>query len=72
MNMNDNVLKPCPFCWGAARIGDQYEGSGQRPSKCYPVIRCDTCNLCVDFNVRHSYDMVKFWNGMAIAEETAK
>lgn len=67
-----DLLKPCPFCWGSARIGDKYEGDGQRPSKYYPVIRCDTCNLCVDFEARTTIKMVDRWNNMAIAEESTR
>lgn len=63
--MND--LNHCPWCKQPVRIGDMYEGYGQKPSMNYPCIRCDKCSLVVTFGERTTHKMVERWNKFAAA-----
>lgn len=65
-------LLPCPFCGGTPRIGDKYEGAGQRPSMNYPEIVCDQCGLRTDFGKRGFHRMFIAWNARAESAELAR
>ncbi len=66
------ALKPCPFCGGTPRIGDKYEGAGQRPSMSYPEIVCDQCGVRTDFGKRGFHRMFTAWNARAESAELAR